>query len=175
MFETIRDFLLQGGEVLFIILIATMVLWSLILERIFYLKRIFPQHRRKIINDWNTRSDKSSWFAQKIRTAMISFLEGELFKNISIIKVIVALCPLLGLLGTVTGMIAVFDAMAATGTSNARLMASGISRATIPTMAGMVAALSGIYFGSLLERHAKLQKEKLSESLELTMSKGMNK
>ncbi len=55
---------------------------------------------------------------------------------------LVAICPMLGLLGTVTGMISVFDVMATQGSSQPRLMASGISLATLPTMAGMVAALA---------------------------------
>ena len=62
-------------------------------------------------------------------------------------------------------MIAVFEVMAMTGTGNARLMAGGISMATIPTMAGMVTALSGIYFGSRLEARARQEKERLEDSL----------
>ena len=65
-------------------------------------------------------------------------------------KVLVALFPMLGLLGTVTGMISVFDVMAAQGNSEPRLMAAGISMATIPTMAGMVAALVGMFVYSRL-------------------------
>jgi biopolymer transport protein ExbB len=82
-----------------------------------------------------------------------------------IIKTLVAMCPLIGLLGTVTGMISVFETMATQGTGNARLMASGISMATIPTMAGMVAALSGVFFSTRLEARAKVAKEKLVDSL----------
>jgi biopolymer transport protein ExbB len=70
--------------------------------------------------------------------------------GLPMIKTLVALCPLLGLLGTVTGMIEVFDVMAVTGTGNARAMASGVSKATVPTMAGMVGALSGVLFASIL-------------------------
>ncbi len=58
--------------------------------------------------------------------------------------------------------------MAETGTGNARLMASGISMATIPTMSGMVAALSGLYFGNLLETKAKKEKQKLADALPLS-------
>ena len=83
----------------------------------------------------------------------------------SIIKTLIALCPLLGLLGTVTGMIEVFEIMAAVGTGNARAMASGISKATIPTMAGMVGALSGIYFNARLERMIKRKKHDIQEAL----------
>jgi len=62
-------------------------------------------------------------------------------------------------------MISVFETMAQQGTGNPRLMASGISMATIPTMAGMVAALSGVFFSSRLDTKVKLAKAKLVDSL----------
>ncbi len=81
------------------------------------------------------------------------------------IKTLVALCPLLGLLGTVTGMIEVFEVMAFSGTGNARSMAAGVSKATIPTMAGMVAALSGVFAATLLARYAHREVERLRAEL----------
>jgi biopolymer transport protein ExbB len=165
-YETIRDFLNAGGGVLTVIFFTTIILWGLIAERFYFFRNEYPQILGELDKKWSARTDKSSWFAAKIRQYYISKTSNELYRNISLIKTMVALCPLLGLMGTVTGMIAVFDVMASTGTGNARLMASGISMATIPTMAGMVAALSGIYFGSLYERRAKLQSEKLLEVLE---------
>jgi biopolymer transport protein ExbB len=129
------------------------------------MKKTFPDLRKKVLNEWNIRKDHKSWSAQRIREAQLSIMRMALTRNISKIKVLVALCPLLGLLGTVTGMISVFDVMAVTGTGNARLMASGISMATIPTMAGMVAALSGLYFGSYFETKSKNLFNMLSDEL----------
>ena len=77
----------------------------------------------------------------------------------------VALCPMLGLLGTVTGMIEVFDVMAAGG-GNTRGMAAGVSKATLPTMAGMVAAISGMLFHIQLERFAADASERVADRLE---------
>ena len=76
-----------------------------------------------------------------------------------------ALCPLLGLLGTVTGMIEVFDVMAISGSGNARSMASGVSKATIPTMAGMVGALSGVFASTWLNRKAKSERTHLEDAI----------
>jgi biopolymer transport protein ExbB len=84
---------------------------------------------------------------------------------VGVIKALIAICPLLGLLGTVTGMIAVFDVMTYSG-GNARAMAGGVSMATVPTMAGMVAALSGVYFGTWLEHKAQVETEKLEDLLQ---------
>ena len=72
---------------------------------------------------------------------------------------------MLGLLGTVTGMIQVFDVLAITGGGDAREMASGVSKATIPTMAGMVAALSGVFASSWLTRTAEREKALIKDQL----------
>lgn len=167
-YDVIRDFLERGGDVLWLIFLTLMVLWSLIVERFLYYRKEFPGERQVLVDEWMARQDKSSWYAHKIREEKMSLLGQKLSVNISNIKMLVALCPLMGLLGTVTGMIAVFDVMAETGTGNARLMASGISMATIPTMSGMVAALSGLYFGNLLETKAKKEKQKLADALPLS-------
>lgn len=163
--EVIRDFLESGGQVLFVILLATLVLWSLIIERYWYFWKIHPTESDLSIKSWLSRKDKSSWKAHKIRESLIAQRGMKLSQSIGFIKTLVAVCPLLGLMGTVTGMISVFEVMAVTGTGNARLMASGISMATIPTMAGMVAALSGLYFGSRLEQRVRAETDRFSDSL----------
>lgn len=98
---------------------------------------------------------------------MVSRASMRLNANLPLINVMVALCPLLGLLGTVTGMIEVFDVMAITGTGSARSMASGVSKATIPTMAGMVGALSGVFASTYLQRKAKREVELLQDTMVL--------
>ena len=62
-------------------------------------------------------------------------------------------------------MVFVFDVMAVTGSSNARLMAAGITRATIPTMAGLVASLSGLIFINGFEQSVKKATADLSDQL----------
>ena len=163
--HTVRDFLETGGGVLYVIFAATFLLWCLIIERFWYFNKSYPEVAASVSSEWQSRGDKASWGAHRIREQILSRTGEELTGPIPIIKTLVTLCPLLGLLGTVTGMITVFEVMAVTGTGNARLMAGGISMATIPTMAGMVAALSGIYFGSRLEHRAKLEKERLEDRL----------
>jgi biopolymer transport protein ExbB len=96
---------------------------------------------------------------------LVSRLNIKLRQSLPMIHTLVALCPLLGLLGTVTGMIEVFDVMAIAGNGNPRAMASGVSKATVPTMAGMVAALSGLYFSVRLDRSADGETEKLLDHL----------
>lgn len=164
-FTAIRDFLEAGGGVLWVILGAAILMWALILERLSFFRREMPAYSRSVVERWRARGDYQSWNARQIRRAYVSEVNRRASRNITAIKTIVALCPLLGLLGTVTGMIQVFDVMAALGTGNARAMASGIFKATIPTMAGMVVALSGIYFGTHFPHVVNRETEFLNDEL----------
>jgi biopolymer transport protein ExbB len=165
MFEAVSDFINRGGDVLILIFIVTLSMWTLILERQYYFRVAYPKTARKVLAGWHERGDQISWRAQQIRDLLISETSLELNRSLGLINTLVALCPLLGLLGTVTGMIEVFDVMATAGNSNARAMAAGVSKATIPTMAGMVAALSGLYFSVQLQRFAKDQSERLADQM----------
>ncbi|RUO78773.1 biopolymer transporter ExbB [Idiomarina tyrosinivorans] len=165
LWESVRDFIATGGNVLYVVMGVLFLMWVLMIERYWYLVNSFPKLRDTIIARWNERKDTTSWYAHRIREAWISEANDKLNARILLIKTCVALCPLVGLLGTVTGMIAVFEIMAVQGTGNPRLMASGISMATIPTMAGMVAALSGMFFATRLESKVKRAKENLVDSL----------
>ena len=67
-----------------------------------------------------------------------------MLKDFNTIQILITLCPVLGLLGTVTGMIEVFDVVSFFGTGNARALASGITKATLPTMTGMAISIVGL-------------------------------
>ncbi len=166
-FTSLRDFVETGGPVLLWIMGITFLMWTMILERFWYFLATYPATSKKVLSLWEARPDKSSWHAHQIRTQLISQVNLESNHSLGTIKTLVALAPFFGLLGTVTGMVEVFDVMAATGASNARAMASGVSKATIPTMAGMVAAISGLYFSTLLERRAKRSTQKIEDALEI--------
>ncbi len=96
---------------------------------------------------------------------MISELSINSRQFILTIETMMQILPLLGLLGTVVGMIKVFDVMTFFGTGNARLMASGVSQATIPTMAGLVAAISGVYIANMLKRKSEDEIDKAADHL----------
>lgn len=163
---SIREFMELGGDVLWAIMFVLFLMWTFILERIWYIYRVYPARKQVVLSIWERREETSSWYARKIRAGLISEAAIALKRNIGLIKALIAICPLLGLMGTVTGMIAVFDVMAYSGGGSARAMAGGVSMATVPTMAGMVAALSGVYFGTWLEHKAQTETEKLEDRLQ---------
>jgi biopolymer transport protein ExbB len=163
--EAVRDFVETGGDVLVLIALVTVGMWTLMFERFWYFARVHPARTRIAMDEWESRQDRASWGAQQIRRLLISEVQIKLDSNLTMIKTLVALCPLLGLLGTVTGMIEVFDVMAVAGSGNARAMASGVSKATVPTMAGMVAALSGLILSVRIERFAREEGARVADHM----------
>ena len=141
-YYAIITFMERGGPVLPLIATLTFAMWTMIFERFWFFRTEFKTIVDSTIQEWEGREERRSWSAHAIREAMISQASEKIRGTLPLIQTCVALAPLLGLMGTVTGMVAVFDAMATQG-GNARSMASGVSMATIPTMAGMVASLSG--------------------------------
>ena len=163
--DALTAFLDRGGPVLLIIMAATFVMWALILERLFYFRFAHKQIAAEAIAEWRSRSDRKSKLAHWVREKLVSEVRAKAEQNVQLTKAMVALAPLLGLLGTVTGMVAVFDIMAITAGADAKAMSAGVSRATIPTMAGMVAAISGLYYSVRLKRFAKDEAEKLADQM----------
>ena len=164
----LREFFEAGGPVLWGILLVTMIMWTLIIERFWYFKNLMPSLTNDALNQWSTVSSKGDWYSMRIRDQIISEVSAETRKFILTIETMMQILPLLGLLGTVVGMIKVFDVMTFFGTGNARLMASGVSQATIPTMAGLVAAISGLYIANLLKRKAEDEINKIADQLTIS-------
>ena len=154
-YEAIRAFLELGGPILRLIGVVILFMWILILERLIYFRTGLKSQLKAAFDEWEGRGERRSWHAHQMRTRIISRVRMAAEQGLPMIQTLVALCPLFGLMGTVTGMIQVFEVMAMSGTSNARSMAAGVSQATIPTMAGMVGALSGVFFVTILTRTAK--------------------
>ncbi len=161
----VSDFIALGGEVLWALFAACLLLWTLILERAWYLRITWPRMAPGLVREWQNRSDRESWRAQKIREETVSRARIALHGRLPLIKVLVALCPLLGLLGTVLGMIGVFEVIAVSGNDDAQAMARGVYRATIPTMSGLVIALTGIYFTVRLRQLADRATRQLQDAM----------
>ncbi len=163
--EVLLGFMDKGGDVLWLIAALLFVMWTLIFERVWYLQFGWKKDVAQVIGKWEGRPERKSWEAEQIRYMLISQARMQINRNLPVIKTLVALCPLLGLLGTVTGMIEVFNIMAVTGGGDAKSMAGGVQQATIPTMAGMVAALSGVFANTYVTRIAERESVFLRDNL----------
>jgi len=156
----VSELVAGGGPFVALIFLAGVLLWTLIIERYWYFLQVLPLETSRTVESWNASPDHSSWGARQIRQMMISRLNAGMTANLPLMRVLVPLSPLLGLIGTVSGMMEVFDSMALRGSADARTMASGVSHAMICTMTGLAVSISGLfpvhYFNSKVKRETEL-------------------
>ena len=162
--DALFAFMQRGGDVLYLIGLLAFVMWFLIFERMWY---FFFTHRHlgKSVQEWDSRQDKSSWNSKAIRDMLIAQNEIRIDQNLGLIKMCVGIAPLFGLFGTITGMIEVFHLLAVTGGGDAKAMAGGVSRSTIPAMAGLAVALTGTLANQFLINRAQKEKDSLVDQL----------
>lgn len=155
----------SGGFVLWLILLASVLMWTLIIERYLFVYFQHPRQVKQLIEDWHQRRDRSSWYAHQIRQGLIAESRVSLQRYLMSIKTLTAALPMLGLLGTVNGMIQTFDVMTVFGTGNTRGMAGGISVALITTMGGLLTSLSGLYFSTQLSQRVAREVDNVADAL----------
>lgn len=164
-FATVRELIDGGGPFVLAIFVCCVVMWTLVLERTWFFWRVLPRQVEDTVAAWKARTDHRSWCARQVRDAMISRLNAGMNANSPLLSVLVPLSPLLGLIGTVGGMLEVFDSMAMKGSADARAMAAGVSHAMICTMTGLAVSISGLYpvyhFRSRTRRETELVADKL--------------
>lgn len=166
LFQAMADFFHAGGPVLYGILIVTVIMWTFIVERYWYFWFNHKEVANAAVDQWNARSDRGSWYALRIRDMLVSQVSQDANEYLAIIRTCIAVLPLLGLLGTVTGMVDVFNVLSSLGQSNPRALAGGVGHATIPTMAGMTAAISGIFFSAQLDNWAANKTEEAEDHIQ---------
>ncbi len=174
MIEAITDMFVRGGAVMWVIAVISTAGLSLVVERWFYYAKVDRDTKRflsfsfpEAVKGKLPQSYPPSPIAQILMTGLIHIKRtpeevealmretalGELPKmerNLSTIAVIGSILPLLGLLGTVIGMISTFEVISSQGTGDPKLMAGGISQALITTQAGLATAIPFIFLHSYL-------------------------
>ncbi|MEA1867880.1 MAG: MotA/TolQ/ExbB proton channel family protein [Thermodesulfobacteriota bacterium] len=182
----IEDYLAAGGMVMVPLVVVSALMWTLIINRVFFFRSLYRKNMsRKAASEYVKAGEFPD--AQKYRGAIALLVTGflqrrsgqtrldrfildetvivivsSLDRYLALISVFAVLAPLLGLLGTVTGMIATFDIISIFGTGNAKAMAGGISEALITTQTGLLLAIPGLYMSNFLNRRAENLKRRIS-------------
>ena len=159
------DLIRAGGMVLVIIVMLATFMWWLILDRYLYHWISVRAQVADIVDRWTQRGAMATVFEERLKRSLVDRFRSDALAWTPTISVITAILPMLGLLGTVIGMIKIFEVMTVFGSGNVRGMAEGISQALVTTMAGLITALSGVYFAGDLEARARRQAEALSTKL----------
>jgi biopolymer transport protein ExbB len=162
-FEALHSMRELGGPIVDWIFVTCVVMWCLAIERFWYFNRILPRDTASALTEWRGRVEHTSWKSRQIRKALISRLNAGMSANVQVLRVLVPMAPLLGLVGTVSGMLNVFDSMAARGSADARSMANGVSEAMICTLTGLAVGISGLYPVFYFKRKVRLETERLAE------------
>lgn len=162
----VRELIAEGGWIVYALLLASLLMWATIIDRWWYFKRVLPGESEAVLAQWRARSDHKSWHARAIRQMLISRLNAGMTANLQILRVLVPMCPLLGLIGTVTGMLEVFDSMSLLGNADARSMASGVSHAMIATLSGLGVSITGLYPLYYFDSRARQETELLADHFE---------
>ena len=162
-----------GGWVMFPIVVCSVMAVAIILERLWTLqeKRVLPRDLTREVWDWVAKNQLNHEHLQTLhdssplgellavglnnrhrnREIMKERIEDtgrhvvhELERYLNTLGTIAAITPLLGLLGTVVGMVNVFEAINSQGVGNPAILAGGISEALITTAAGLVVAIPSL-------------------------------
>ena len=176
LFARAAEYFQSGGFAMYPLAVLTIVMWTLIVYKL----RWFRQEKGRetepdrclaalcagtapaaqgwqaaILSGYMERRCADPELNRAAMACLRSPFEARAMRHVGTILLLAAVAPLLGLLGTVTGMIATFDVISQFGTGNARALASGISEALMTTQTGLVAAVPGMLLGGLLYQRAR--------------------
>jgi biopolymer transport protein ExbB len=177
--ELMTDLILAGGVVMVPLVILSLVMWLLILERAFFFRRLYKKNMNSstalslvrentlpdpkmyrgavslLVTEFIQNRSGSAQLDRHLLDAAVARINRRMTRSLAVIGVLAAMAPLMGLLGTVTGMITTFDVLAIFGTGNAKAMAGGISESLITTQTGLIVAIPGLYMKGFLDRRAE--------------------
>lgn len=143
--QRVEDLMATGGPVMWPLVAVSMLLWTLLIERYWALFHRLPAALAAL------PAPRSS--ADRITTANTIHIESQ--RHLRMIRTLAGLLPMLGLLGTVTGIVETFDLIRLFGSADARIIARGVSQALLTTLSGLVMGLFGVGLGHHLARRAR--------------------
>lgn len=170
----LADYFASGGGVMIPLAALSVWVWTLILLKAWQLAFWRRQERptEEVVAQVRSGSSCSGWQGELTRLFLGKRtghpdLDRKLLhrlshrfldmaeKHLGTILIFAGVAPLLGLLGTVMGMIGVFDALAIQGTGNPRALSGGISEALVSTQTGLLVAIPALFAGHFLRRRAQ--------------------
>lgn len=187
-FLRMEEYIKTGGVIMAPLALISLAMWWLIVNRALFFRRL---HRNNMTagDAWSHISQNlmpdTGRHQGIVAVLVIRFLKRRgtdhrldrfildeallsinrsLNDHLAVIGVLAGIAPLLGLLGTVTGMISTFDILSIFGTGNAKGMAGGISEALITTQTGLLVAIPGLYMKGFLDRRARNLKQNLTQA-----------
>lgn len=170
----VYDYIQQGGVIMYILLALNIIGFAIMLSKFFLFSKEkgkssnVADHLKKRIQGQNPSTDTNALI--ELSKQELSGHINHIEKGLNTVKIIASISPLLGLLGTVIGVLIAFRVMSETGLNNPASFAKGISMALITTVGGMMVAIPHYighnYLIGMLDRiESSLEKELLNKVL----------
>lgn len=180
------EFAKTGGWVMIPVGLTSVLMWTLIGERVMTFRRLGRRDmdikdavhavqgvpvnsfghglRATLVRNFVRKRTGDPDLDRRIVRECAMKIEPTIDRHLAVISVLASIAPLLGLLGTVSGMITTFMVIAELGTGNARPLAGGISEALVATQAGLLVAIPGLFASVALRRRATELSHKLDQT-----------
>lgn len=156
----LTELIAKGGPVLYLLFTLTLFILYIVINKYFFILSDQKHWYKNRFEDFINNHPSSQFSNSDLDKTIVSEFKRISFNNIKFLDGLIGMCPMIGLLGTVYGMIEVFEVLSFLGTGNPRAMSSGVAMATIPTMAAMVITLFGLFFRQdIHQRLTKLNKD----------------
>lgn len=195
------DMFIKGGPVMYPLLVCSIIALTVVIERLFFWVGMDRLRNKQLVDDVLELCRRGDWESVRVKTKgsrdyiirilIIGILHREfsmtkamesaaaeeikrMRRYLSVLDTMITVAPLLGILGTVTGIIVSFEALGWAGIENPQAVTAGIAQALITTAFGLIIAIPSVipynYFNSRVE-NAVLDIEKYATSLEIVYEK----
>ena len=195
------DIFIKGGPVMYPLLVCSVIVLTVVIERIFFWVGMDMRRNKQLVDDVLELCRHGDWESVRAKTkgskdyiirilvtgilhrefSMTKAMESAAADEIkrmrryhSVLDTMITVAPLLGIFGTVTGIIISFEVLGTAGIENPQAVTAGIAQALITTAAGLGIAIFSVfpynYFNSRIE-NAVLAIEKYATSLEIVYEK----
>ena len=140
------ELFIRGGPVLFALFLISFLIFFIFVNKYTFIYFDKSEWFTEKLDNFIKNNPPEIFSLKQVQKTYISELNRVSNTNIKLLDGLIGMCPMIGLLGTVYGMIEVFEVLSFLGTGNPRAMSSGVAKATIPTMASMVITIFSLYF-----------------------------
>lgn len=179
LWQPVLDKIAQGGWLMLPILMTGFVMWVLVLRKWLDISASLHGVRRyRGCASEESVLPEDHWLASfsrnyrelrsgneevdgRLADALVGRLHGDIVRGVSTVRIMATVAPLLGLLGTVVGMIVSFEGLALHGVGDARNVAGGMAQALVTTQTGLLFGVPGVIAGNILRRRARRLRQRM--------------
>ena len=142
----LEELFIKGGPVLYLLFFISFLISYILVKKYIFIFTNKNKWSGEKLDNFIIKNPPENINLKYVEKTFISEMKRTSNENIKLLDGLIGMCPMIGLLGTVYGMIEVFEVLSFLGTGNPRAMSSGVAKATIPTMASMVITIISLYF-----------------------------